>query len=325
MSVKFTQFLLLAPALFLGLLLSCSESSPPSAKKPDILEGHSQHPFGKIAFQHTERLLAFGPRPAGSAGLTQVRGYIQQELKKHGWICIEQTFTQDTPKGKITFTNLIARHQKNEEPSIWQSGVNGILGAHIDSKHIPNFIGADDAASAVGAILSIAEFLHQHHPALANDLEIVFFDGEEAMNTSIQPGIDGLYGSFYYARAVQRYVAEKKAPYPHLPHYAIILDMIGHQDLKIRIPSDTPPILRQHYNDARKKLGTTKHFQYADSPIIDDHLPLDKIARIPSIDIIGDFTRDGWWHTPDDSIDLISTDSLQKSIHLTLEMLSSLR
>lgn len=325
MSVNITRLSFLIAGFFWVLISSCSESPQADSTQPSLLEGHLEHPFGQIAYKHTENILAFGPRPASSASLDKVRSYIQQELKKHGWECIEQSFTQDTPKGNRSFTNLVARHHFEDKKSPWSRSVTGILAAHIDSKEIPHFVGADDAASAVGAILSIAEFLHQHHPTMADKMEIVFFDGEEALNPSIEPGIDGLYGSFYYARSLQRYVAEKKPPYAQIPHFAIVLDMIGHHDLKVRIPSDTPPRLRQHYENARKKLGTANHFQFANTPIIDDHLPLEKIARIPSIDVIGDFTRNGWWHTTKDSIALISSDSLQKSIHLTLEMLSTLR
>jgi hypothetical protein len=65
-------------------------------------------------------------------------------------------------------------------------------------------------------------------------------------------------------------------------------------------------------------------------PIIDDHTPLN-LAGIPTVDIIGRFTigyePNGrpipvpWWHTPGDSLDLISPESLDLSIRVTLRVL----
>ena len=40
---------------------------------------------GKAAYAHTEAILAFGPRPAGSPGLQKAQAYISSELAKHGW------------------------------------------------------------------------------------------------------------------------------------------------------------------------------------------------------------------------------------------------
>jgi Zn-dependent M28 family amino/carboxypeptidase len=175
------------------------------------------------------------------------------------------------------------------------------------------FVGADDAASAVAAIVEIARVLAEE-PARAERVELVFFDGEESIESNITE-TDGLYGSNHYAKAWQGEVAK--------PRFGILLDMIGHRDLRIRIPSDSPAHLRAALMAAAEKRGALEHFGIARGPIIDDHVPLNQ-AGVATIDVIGDFSSTTWWHTPADNLALIDPQSLEISIGTTLEMLRSL-
>jgi len=96
--------------------------------------------------------------------------------------------------------------------------------------------------------------------------------------------------------------------------------MVGHRNLSIRLPSDTPVDLRELVFSAARAEGVERYFGMASGPIIDDHVPLN-FAGIPTVDIIGDFTRSGWWHTPGDNMKIISADSLDISMRVTLRML----
>jgi hypothetical protein len=49
------------------------------------------------AWAHLERLVAIGPRPAGSPALRQARAYITRELASIGLTVQEQPFTAITP------------------------------------------------------------------------------------------------------------------------------------------------------------------------------------------------------------------------------------
>ena len=53
--------------------------------------------------------------------------------------------------------------------------------------------------------------------------------------------------------------------------------------------------------------------------MLDDHVPLNQIARIPSLDII-DFEY-APWHTADDTLDKLSPTSLQTIGSVTLHYL----
>lgn len=275
---------------------------------------------GQAAYDHTAALLAIGPRPAGSEGLKKCHNYISAELAKSGWTTVTQTVERDTPVGKRTFINLIARHQAPDIKTlddVAKIPAKGILSAHLDSKEIPdipNFLGADDAASACALIIELATTLANEMPELAKDLELVFFDGEEAFNEnmSLETG-DGLYGSRAYA--ITLYNRQAK------PKFGINLDMVGHHRLRIAVPGDTPPHLYKSMMRAAERLGHKKHFSQTQGGILDDHYYLNK-AGVPTIDIIGaDFHGSHWWHKDGDTIDLISAESLTISYHVALEML----
>ncbi len=266
---------------------------------------------GAVAYGHTKAILAHGPRPPESAALQAVRGYLKEQLEKSGWTVQSQPFERSTSVGIKKFENLRARFAGGGDP--WQRQVDGLLCAHIDSKTFKDkaFLGADDAASACGAILEIAAILSKDDPEAAKRMELVFFDGEEAFGENLT-AFDGLYGSRYYA---SEWRAKEKRP-----SFGIVLDMIGHKNLKIALPSDTPDALREAVMAAAKAESATGHFSIAPGPIIDDHMPLN-LAGIPTVDMIGDFTHGGWWHTTADCLELIDHKSLDISIRVTLRVL----
>jgi hypothetical protein len=109
----------------------------------------------------------------------------------------------------------------------------------------------------------------------------------------------------------------------HKPRFGIVLDMIGHKDLQVALPSDTPDFLKASIMAAAKKEKQASRFTMAPGPIIDDHVPLN-FAGIPTADIIGDFTRYRWWHTPSDNLELISAESLDISMRVTLRVIDDM-
>ena len=311
----FATLAVLVTATFLSTIV------PGCHKKKETVE--PERTGAKAAFYHTKHILSFGPRPPQSSALKNTRDYITTELQKHGWTVSEQSFSKHVSvfvddfrrnerihfNEDVRFTNLIARFGSSETTP------KGILAAHIDSKFYldRDFLGADDAASAVGTILELARQLSST-PELASQLELVFFDGEEAYGQNISPS-DGLYGSKHYALRWKG--AEQK------PSFGIVLDMIGHKNLKIRYPSDTPPSLEKSLLDAAQSAGEEARYTKALDQILDDHVPLNN-AGIPSIDMIGDFSQFAWWHTKADNLRIISRDSLDITLRVTSGMLKDL-
>lgn len=271
--------------------------------------------LGAPALALTNDILAYGPRPPDSEALAKVKYHLAAELKSAGWETTLQEFERETPRGKVKFSNLRARLPLGGKDT-WGRDVKGILCAHIDSKYFKDitFLGADDAASACAALVEIAKELSENDPDQARQLEIVFFDGEESLGDHIT-ALDGLFGSRYYANSWRTL--------PNKPKFGILLDMVGHKDLRIRIPSDSPKHLADLMFAAAKKEGVSSHFGSASFPITDDHVPLN-IVGIPTLDIIGDFGNKPWWHTPGDNAAIISSESLDISIRVTMRMLDEL-
>lgn len=272
--------------------------------------------LGHAAYAHTDKIVAFGPRPPESEALAEVLGYLTESLAPHGWITQQRSFATFTPRGQVGFTNLVARYAPDgEQPDTWTRPVKGLLCCHIDSKLYTDrvFVGADDAASAAGAILELAAWL-AGTPERARQIEIVFFDGEEAFGEDMTPR-DGLYGSRRYAAEWRRQDVK--------PAFGILLDMIGHKNLSIKLPSDSPRDLAALTLRIAEREEVERHFAMGALPVVDDHVPLND-AGIPTIDLIGDFTASNWWHTSRDNMDLISQDSLGITISVVQGMLEEL-
>lgn len=268
--------------------------------------------LGRAAYDLTARIVEKGPRPPESEALTAVRGLVRSELEKSGWLTQAQPFERMTPNGNMKFENVRARFPSGVGDP-WERSVRVLLCAHIDSKLYKDkhFVGADDAASACAAVVEIAKSLSKEDAAR---VELVFFDGEEAIGDNITPQ-DGLYGSRFYAN-FWRVRTDK-------PAYGILLDIVGHKDLSIKLSSDTSEKLKEFVLSSAKEENAERHFGMAAGPIIDDHVPLN-FAGIPTVNMIGDFNRGGWWHTPGDNMKIISADSLDISMRVAIRTLGKM-
>src|SRR5713101_7676391 len=92
-------------------LIVCAGSS--RAAETKIWEEFS----GEKALAHVQRLVDLGPHPGGSDAIEKARDYIEEQLRHSGWQVTRQAFTDDTPRGKIHFVNLIARFSGDANPA----------------------------------------------------------------------------------------------------------------------------------------------------------------------------------------------------------------
>jgi hypothetical protein len=87
----------------------------------------------------------------------------------------------------------------------------------------------------------------------------------------------------------------------------------------ITLPADSPAEKARDIFAAAEALKLRSYFTYLGRELIDDHVPLNAIG-IPTLDIIDfDFP---WWHTADDTMDKISSQSLQTVGSVALYYLS---
>ena len=265
---------------------------------------------GEKAFAEVKKQVDLGPRPAGSAELEQARGLLIASLENAGWEIERQEFSDNTPRGAVKFVNLIARFAADGARPVPRTTQRAIVCSHYDTKRFSTirFVGADDGASSTGALVELARVLALDH-ALASKVELVFFDGEEAIQTFNET--DGLYGSRYYAARLRESGRAKQF------QFGILWDMIGDRDLTITLSSDSPAELTKALLASAESVGARDHFSYFDrGAIYDDHVPLNNVARIPTIDLIDfDYLP---WHTADDTLDKLSPASLQTIGTVTL-------
>jgi hypothetical protein len=249
---------------------------------------------GEKALAHVQAMVDFGPRPPGSEAIEKTRAYLIKQLEAAGWKVERQSFSDDTPRGKVQFVNLIATFGAQSAPSF-------LVCSHYDTKTWDNgrFVGANDAGSSTGVLVEMARVLAER-PAIAGKVELVFFDGEEAYEAFTET--DGLYGSRYFAKQL---VAQGRAK---LFRGGILFDMIGDKSLTITLPPDSPPDLARDIFASADALNLRKHFTYFDRDVTDDHTPLNEIG-IPVIDLI-DFDYPAW-HTLDDTMAKLSAESLR--------------
>src|SRR5256885_10903319 len=178
---------------------------------------------GEKALAHVQHLVDFGPRPAGSEAIEKSRAYIKEQLKSCGWTVTEQAFTDQTPRGPVQFVNLIATSGDGLK-------VNPLflLCGHYDTKIFDafRFVGANDGGSSTGLLMEMARAL-AFEPRLAEKIELVFFDGEEAVENFSET--DGIYGSRHFGQDLARSRSAIQF------RGGILFDMIGDRDLKVTI------------------------------------------------------------------------------------------
>src|SRR3989440_2458868 len=174
---------------------------------------------GEKALAHVQALIDLGPRSPGSDAIIRTRAYVEEQLETVGWKVTEQQFTDNTPRGPMTFVNLVARFGGSTKPTF-------LLCSHYDTKIFDGFrfVGANDGGSSTGLLLEMARVLALE-PKLAQKAELVFFDGEEAVENFSET--DGIYGSRHFAAELAK-DGEAKAI-----RGGILFDMVGGRPLDI--------------------------------------------------------------------------------------------
>jgi glutaminyl-peptide cyclotransferase len=261
------------------------------------------HADGQRALQYTRAVVAFGPRYVGSPGHAQTEAYLRQELK--GDNLQEDTFTSSTPAGSLRMTNFIAKFPGSKDGIIVVSG-------HYDTLYgRKDFVGANDGGSSTGLLLELARQL-RGRKLDGYSVWLVWFDGEEAVRQWSPK--DSVYGSRHLAAKWAKDGTLKKV------QALLLLDMIGDADLNLERDSNSTPWLQDVVYKAASGLGYRSYFFARPNQIEDDHLPFAR-AGVPVADLI-DFNYgpdNAYWHTPQDTMDKLSPQSLEVVGSVVLE------
>ncbi|XP_076846477.1 glutaminyl-peptide cyclotransferase-like a [Brachyhypopomus gauderio] len=241
----------LSLALSLGLYLSSETDGGPPPQAADLFKDKFSHKPRKCSLAQVHKMAAqvdgtrlwesqlrpmLVERVPGTAGSQTVRQHIIRRLHSlsAGWTVDEDTFESATPKGPVTFSNVLAVLDPSAPRRL-------LLACHHDSKTFPRdpnepgraFVGASDSAVPCAVMLELVSALDAQLGALKKQrsvltLQLVFFDGEEAFEEWSDK--DSLYGS--------RHLAELMGHTPHPPGSAhttqlhavdlfVLLDLLG--------------------------------------------------------------------------------------------------
>ena len=278
----------------IGLIVAaaaCANAAAPLPQAPAF--------DGARAFEHVKRVVAIGPRPAGSAGAAATRAYIVKELSALGIKAEEQPFEADTPSGRVKMANVRA--------TIPGPGPGRLVFAgHFDTKIFKEFtfVGANDGGSSTGFLLELGRVLKARQNAMP--IELLFLDGEEAV-VEWSLDRDSTYGSRHYVQAAQKDGTLKDI------RALVLVDMIGDHELVVQREPNSTPWLTDIIWSAAKSL---KRAEFVDSTfaVEDDHIPFLR-AGVPAVDVIDleYYTRSGApaWHTAADTLENVSPASLQ--------------
>ena len=283
------------------LVAACGETASPTREFD-----------GASAFRYLEQQVAFGYRIPGSKGHAAQAAWLDSLLGERADTLVVQRWTHVTQKGdSLPLSNFIARYNVRASERV-------LFLAHWDTRPVsdnPRYTGprtpvpgANDGASGTAVLLGMADALKKVPPGVGVDL--LFVDGEDYGRFDTEKN-DVLIGSRYYA--------QHQVPGPR-PLYAVLLDMVGDKDLKL-LPENqsllgAPEVVDLVWKVARE-IGHATVF--IDSPgagptLIDDHAELQKVG-IRAIDVVDFKYPDGiqnlYWHTPADTLDKVSAQSLQ--------------
>ena len=286
---------------FMSAVAGNAPAPADEAPAPEKTDGFD----GKRAYEQVAKQVSFGPRPAGSAALAKLQDYLQAELKSYGCTVETDSFSADTPAGRLPMKNILVKIS-GEKPGII------LLGTHYDTKRLDDFVGADDSGSSTGVMLEIARVLCAQKQIQKYAVWIAFFDGEEAVNKQwVDP--DNRYGS--------RQMAAQFAATGDLKKIKVFLlaDIVGSRKLELKREENSTK------SDANLVWKTGQQLGYKDVfveeevlAISDDHLSFSS-RGVPVVDLIDMNTTGDYWHTPQDTLDKISPKSLAIVGHTLLE------
>lgn len=255
------------------------------------------------------------PRDAGTPGGRRAAEWICAAARKAGANAQLDSFVALSRSSLVSFVNVIAEFPGAEPSAPWI-----VLISHFDTMPgIGNgFQGANDGASTTGLLLAFARSLSRA-PRLKENVMLVWTDAEECRISYSRH--DGFQGS--------RHVVEQFAVKRRAVKAAICLDMLGDRNLHITVPGNGTPALRALAVKAAAKAGLPQMLSLQDTMVVgDDHSPFLE-AGCPAICLI-DFDYgtlpglNNYWHTPLDTIDKISANSLYAAGRITAELVNLL-
>jgi hypothetical protein len=273
---------------------------------------------GDSAYSYVKKQVDFGPRVPNTDAHKQCATYLINSLKGYGAEVFEQRMLLTAFNGdKLNAVNIIGAFNPKATNRV-------VLFAHWDSRpwadndqnpanRMTPVMAANDGASGVGVLLEIARQMGLKAPAIGVD--VIFFDAEDygaPADFAGESEDSWCLGTQYWCQN------------PHVNGYkarfGILLDMVGAPNAtfyKEYFSMNYASDVVEKVWSAASSLGFSNYFRNEETgPITDDHYYVNKLAGIPSIDIIH-YRNEGqnsgfghYWHTVNDGMENIDKNTL---------------
>lgn len=280
------------------------------------------------AYLYVKNQVDFGPRVPNTKQHVACGNYLAKQLETFGAQVTNQYADLIAYDGTLLKArNIIGSYKPESKKRI-------ALFAHWDTRpwadndpdeknHHTPILGANDAASGVGALLEIARQVNMQQPELG--IDIIFLDAEDYGTPQFYEGEhkeeSWCLGAQYWARTphVQGYNAR----------FGILLDMVGGKNsvfMKETYSEQYAPDINKKVWKAAKRLGYEQTFVNAKGDTVtDDHLFINRLAKIKTIDIIASDLHEGGfpltWHTVNDNMDHIDKNTLKAVGQTVMEVI----
>ena len=329
--MKHTFYILMILAT-LSAMVACSGSSGNKSQTTQTSANKECPIFvADSAFQYIEDQCAFGPRLLGTNEANLCAEWIKAKFSEMGCAVGEQKSevtvwdgTRMPCRNIIASTNIEATHRI-------------MLCAHWDTRpwadndpdeanHKTPVLGANDGASGVAVMIEIARQIQQT-PLHGVGVDFICFDAEDMGTPEWAEPLENDQDTWCLGSKVW---AENAASTGYKPHYGILLDMVGgrgatfaREEVSVYFANH---LVKKVWNLAAS-LGYAQFFPHKDGgSLIDDHINVNTIARIPCIDIVPYFS-DGpssfgpTWHTVNDTPENIDKNVLEAVGQTVLQLL----
>lgn len=321
------NYWMIAGALSVFTAFSCNTGKSNTATTETVEMIKAPEFNADSAYHYVQAQVDFGPRVPNTKEHVACGDYLAAKLEEYGAKVTNQYADLTAYDGTVLKArNIIGAYKPETKKRV-------ALFAHWDTRpwadHDPDeknhrtpILGANDGASGVGVLLEIARQLQQKEPEIGIDL--IFFDAEDGGTPTFHTGpaeeTTWCLGSQYWSRV------------PHVPGYnarfGILLDMVGGKGATFYRELYSVKYARSVVNKVWKKAeesGYGAFFINEDGGgVTDDHLFVNRIARIPTIDIVPQDEEYGFgsfWHTMGDTMDVIDKNTLKAVGQTVMEVI----
>lgn len=291
--------------------------------KVAVPEFNADSAYGFVASQ-----LSFGYRHPGAAGHDKCAAYIASNMQRWCDTVVVQNFTTTLWDGqKVSGKNIVASFDPQRDKRI-------LLAAHWDSRQWADhdidtnnwrkpLLGANDGASGVAVLMEMARVMTAKRPDVGVDF--IFFDIEDQGI----PEWAGRYEDNTWCKGSQ-YWAQNPHRMFYTAQYGILFDMVGTSHprfTKEEISMSFAQGLMNKMWSCASALGLGNVFvDELSSAILDDHLYINQILRIPTIDLVQnspDCSFYDHWHTVGDNLEAVDRNSLKTVATVSMKVIYS--